>query len=375
MASLSTAERQLLDTLRDKLIPWADGGVPFVLLGAPPKIIGSNAVREEAAEALPTLKGAGLKVHVQVWKEQNLNSMTMPYLGCVVEGEADIVTATTEAMCRSLQISGKRWIVNALAKSFLLTPPKIPVSGGERPHWEMPNPEKAYSKILWMQFHATGISWHFCTTDQGKHWSHPLYFISGTEFLPLSQKLIHEMTLQSQQYLPLVYHYLSILFHYMVRELQAKPALKNQEMNAADFFMRVGRNDDVTHRAIAFIDENLNRHSLSVEQVAAHLQLSSRHLARIFKRDTERSLLTFITEQRMKLACQHLTQSQYSIRKIAGNVGYTTSSSFIKAFLRHFGVSPTAYRIAHQGNVRNGQQVAGLENENSKNFQKERFEK
>ena len=375
MLSLTTAERQLLDVLRDKLIPWADGGAPFILLGAPPKVNGSNRVTEEAGDVLPILKGTGLKVHVQVWREKNLNCMTMPYLGCVVEGEADIITATTAAMCRKLKIPGKRWIINAPAKSFLLTPPKIPVSGGERPHWERPHPENAYSRILWMQFHATGISWHFCTTDQGKHWSHPHYFISGTEFLPLAQKLIHEMTLQSQQYLPLVYHHLSILLHQMVRELLAKPALKSEEINMMDLSVRGASHREITHRAIAFIDENLNKRTLSVDGISAHLQLSSRHLARIFKDDTGSSILAFITERRMQLACQYLTKSQYNIAKIAGNVGYTTSSSFIKVFLRHFGVSPTTYRIAHQRNVRNEQQMADSESENPENIPKEPFGK
>lgn len=362
----------MLDALRDKLIPWADAGAPFVLLGAPPRINGSNRVTEEAADALPILKGKGLKVHVQVWREKNLNCMTMPYLGCVVEGEADIVTATTAAMCRKLKISGRRWIINAPAKSFLLTPPQIPVSGGERPHWERPHPENAYSKILWMQFHATGISWHFCTTDQGKHWSHPHYFISGAEFLPLSQKLIHEMTLQSQQYLPMVYHYLSIILHQMVRGLLALPS--GEEMQVADVATRVGLNNDVANRAIAFIEENINQRTLSVEQVAAHLQLSSRHLARLFKRDTGSSLLACIIERRMKLACQYLTQSQYTIAKIGFHVGYASSSSFVKVFQRHFGVAPTAYRAAHQGNVRNEQRMADSESKKRGNTKKGRFE-
>jgi len=372
MPSLSTAERQLLDTLRDKLIPWADGGASFVLLGAPPQILGSNTVTEETAEALPVLKGTGLKVHVQVWRKKNLNCMTMPYLGCVVEGEADIITATTAAMCRKLKIPGKRWIINAPAKSFLLTPPQIPLSGGERPHWERPHPEKAYSKILWLQFHATGISWHFCTTDQGKHWSHPHYFISGGEFLPLSQKLIQEMRVQSSQYLPVVYHHLSLLLHYMVRGLLAKPSIQNEEMNTR---LYIGQGDDVTKRAIAFIEENLNKHLLSVEEVAAHLQLSSRHLLRIFKRDTGMSVLAFIIERRMEMACEYLLESQYSIAKIAGNIGYATSSSFVKVFIRHFGVSPTAYRTARQGDVRNKQRMADLESEKRRKTKKERFGK
>jgi len=353
MALLNALGRQILEALRTELIPWVSGGAPFVLLGAPPRIIGSNRITEEPAKKLPMLRGRGQKVRVQLWKEENLNSLTIPYLGCVLEGEADIVSGATTSMCRKFNIPGKRWIINAPTKTFLMTPPGVPLSGGFHPHWEGAHPEKAYSRMLWVQFQTTGVCCHFCTSSKGEHWSHPDFFIQGAEFYPLAQKLIQEMTDQPSQYLPLVYHHLSALLHYMVRALLSKPCVSGEHVSLAS--PHIDRGDNMVQQAIAFINTNFNEHTLTVGQIAAHLHISPRHLARLFQQETGTPVIAFVFERRMELACDLLAHSEFNISKVGGLCGYASSSSFVKAFFRHFGVSPTEYRVAQKGNVRRAQ--------------------
>jgi len=346
MPQLDASGRHLLDTLRNSLIPWASDAAPFVLLGAPPRVIGSIRVTEQPGKKLPVLRGRGQKVRVQLWREENLNSMTMPYLGCVVDGEADIVSGVTTSMCRKFNIPGKSWIINAPAKTFLMTPPEVPLSSGFRPHWERAHPEKAYSRILWMQFQTTGACCHFCTSSKGGHWSHPDFFIQSAEFYPLAQKLIHEMTNQPPQYLPLVYYHLSALLHYMVRALLSKPYASGESVSMIS--PHIDRVDNIVQQAISFINTNFNEHTLTVGQVAAHLHISPRHLARLFQQETGTPVITFVFERRMELACDLLAHSEFNIGKVGGLCGYASSSSFVKAFFRHFGVSPTEYRVSQK---------------------------
>jgi len=351
MAPLNAPGRQILEVLRTKLIPWASSGAPFILLDAPPKQIGSNAIIEKPGRKLPLQRGIGQVIRTQAWREDGLNSVSMPYMGCIVDGEADIITGTTTAMCRKLKIPGKRWIVRAPQQSFVMTPPHVPHSGGQRPHWERPHPETAYSRILWMQFHSTGAHCHFCTSDKGEHRTHPVYFIYGTKFLPLAESLISEMSLQSPQYLPLVYLHLSTLFQHMVRGLltkQTKNLTKEPVVTLSNTFSNA---DVLIQQATDFIDQHLYDYPLTVERIAAHLHLSPRHLARLFQREANIPVMQFVTKRRMELACQLLLESQLNVVGVAGHCGYASVSSFIKAFRRHSGTSPSVFRSAHKLDV------------------------
>lgn len=350
MAQLNALGRQILEVLRTKLIPWASSSAPFILLDGPPKLIGSNTIIEQPGKKLPLQRGKGQIIRTQSWPEEGLNSITTPYLGCVVDGEADIITATTTAMCRKLKIPGKRWIIHIPQKGFFMAPPQVPFSKGKI-HWERHHPEAAYSRILWMQFHTSGVSCHFCTSEKGQHRTHPLYFIHGANFLPLAEILIDEMTTQSQQYLPLVYHQLSALLHHMVRSLvvkQTKNILEESTVTPSNTF---GGADILIQQATDFIDQHLYDSPLSVEKIAAHLHLSPRHLARIFQREANIPVMALVTKRRMELACQLLIESQLNVVSVAGHCGYASVSSFIKAFKLHCGIPPTAYRSLHRNNV------------------------
>lgn len=359
MVTLNALGRQILESIETQLIPWVSERPPFVLLNTPPKTLGDVKIIERPSEKLPSQRGTGLRMRVQSWPEENLNALGVPYMGCVVDGEGDIVTGTTTMMCRRLKIPGKRWVVTARQKTMFIAPPNLPLSSGDRPHWERPHPESAYSRMLWFQFHGNGVDCHFCTSEDGKHWSHPHYFIYGTEFLPLAQSLIREMMEMESQYQPLLYSNLNSLFHYMLRGLLLRPG--EEGVKAVDLSSTVsppGDSELIVQEAIDFISKNLNARPLTVEKIAQHLHFSARHLSRVFRRDTGMTVMEFVAKRRMEYACQLLLESQFNISKIGGTCGYKTASSFVKAFQRHFGCSPSSYRATRGEIVRPEQQMA-----------------
>jgi len=353
MKLLTATHRQLLETLRGQLIPWANSGAPFVLLGAPPRVIGSNQMSERPGKALPLKHGNGRIVREQYWFDQNMNSTSVPYFGCVTEGEADLVVGTTTAMCRKMKIHGKRWIIQMPKGSFFLLPPGTPFCGGGDIHWERPHREKAYSRILWMHIHESGGNCHFSTSSKGKLWMHPYLFVHSPQLFPIAHSLINEVQAESPQYISMLYHLLGLLLNHMTRSVLMTPKRQEltEDISPGPNFQQHESVDDLVQRAALYIGENLKDNLLSVERIAAQLHLSPMHLNRIFQRELNSPVKAFVTKRRMELGSKLLQESSFNINQIRNFCGYAHSSSFIKAFMRHFGVSPTEYRSRYQSDV------------------------
>jgi transcriptional regulator GlxA family with amidase domain len=84
--------------------------------------------------------------------------------------------------------------------------------------------------------------------------------------------------------------------------------------------------------------------SRKVHELALECNLSESHLRHLFKQRTGLGLGRLLTEQRMRLATDFLEHTSLSIKEIACSVGYEHTSSFIRAFERHFGQAPNCYR-------------------------------
>ncbi|HEY1526200.1 MAG TPA: helix-turn-helix transcriptional regulator [Candidatus Angelobacter sp.] len=81
-----------------------------------------------------------------------------------------------------------------------------------------------------------------------------------------------------------------------------------------------------------------------IHELALECNLSESHLQHLFKQGTGLGLGRLISEQRMRRAADLLAQTNMNIKEIAWTVGYEHTSSFSRAFERHFGESPRAFR-------------------------------
>ena len=349
MRYLSAPARQLLNVITRQLIPWASSGSGFVSLDAPPEAIGANNIIEQPGKALPLKTDRyGGTIGRRSWEEENLNSMAIPYLGCVVEGEADIVVGTTTAMCRKMKIPGKRWIIQMPKGNFFLLPPGVPISQGLAPHWKRPHPEKAYSHIFWMQIHDAGGSCHFSTTQNGKLLPHPHTFVYSKHLLPLAQTILDEMSAKSPHYISMIYLHLAILFNHMARSLENESKHADQEKSTFHRFAVAPIHSDLqVQRAVDYIDENMNNTALSAEKIALHVRLSVAHLNRLFHRQLDMPVMRFVWQRRLELGRQLLLNSSYNVMQIGFRCGYAHTSSFVEAFIRNYGVSPVRFRDSH----------------------------
>lgn len=78
--------------------------------------------------------------------------------------------------------------------------------------------------------------------------------------------------------------------------------------------------------------------------LAIECNLSQSHLQHLFKQGTGLGLGRLLAEQKMKRAADFLAHTNMSIKEIASTVGYEHTSSFTRAFERHFRQSPRRYR-------------------------------
>lgn len=84
----------------------------------------------------------------------------------------------------------------------------------------------------------------------------------------------------------------------------------------------------------------------SVEGLAAHLGITSRHLRRIFLAEHGVSPLQYLQTRRLLLAKALLTDSALPVQDVAYAAGFASLRRFNAAFLAHYRLQPTALRRA-----------------------------
>ncbi|HEY9109365.1 MAG TPA: Ada metal-binding domain-containing protein [Roseateles sp.] len=82
----------------------------------------------------------------------------------------------------------------------------------------------------------------------------------------------------------------------------------------------------------------------SVEDLAKHLGITSRHLRRIFQAEHGVSPLQYLQTRRLLLAKALLTDSQLPVQDVAFAAGFASLRRFNAAFIEHYRLQPTALR-------------------------------
>ncbi len=85
-------------------------------------------------------------------------------------------------------------------------------------------------------------------------------------------------------------------------------------------------------------------YKLSLDFLARHMHISREYLSRYFKKHMGKTISEYLTEVRIEKAKQMLKNTSHPIGDICEHCGYSSISSFQKAFKKAMGVSPSMYR-------------------------------
>lgn len=103
------------------------------------------------------------------------------------------------------------------------------------------------------------------------------------------------------------------------------------------------RTKDAVELAEFYIMQHLTE-NLSLEEVAAEACVSPTHLTRLFKKRHQMGVVDFVTEKKMALAEELMTQENLTVSYIASKLGYSNYSYFTKVFKKYTGKTPTEYK-------------------------------
>ena len=89
---------------------------------------------------------------------------------------------------------------------------------------------------------------------------------------------------------------------------------------------------------------------LSLDTVCSELGVSNSYFSSVFKKETGKSFITYLTDYRMDHAANLILETNEKSYKIAEQVGYQDANYFSYVFKKRFGMSPSKYRTEHTNN-------------------------
>jgi two-component system response regulator YesN len=106
------------------------------------------------------------------------------------------------------------------------------------------------------------------------------------------------------------------------------------------------KDDPVIGEIIEYIRKNYSDPDLSMGTIADMYNMSAANLSLTYKEHTGMYPSEYLLLRRMEKAKELLTETELSIQDIGASVGYHDSSSFIRRFKKHMGITPAKYRNA-----------------------------
>ncbi len=92
-----------------------------------------------------------------------------------------------------------------------------------------------------------------------------------------------------------------------------------------------------------YVQEHYQEH-LSLDEISEHVGFNASYFATLFRKETNRTVVDYITEVRIKQARELLRTTRMTVQEICEAVGYRDGKYFLKTFKKETGVSPNEYR-------------------------------
>lgn len=107
------------------------------------------------------------------------------------------------------------------------------------------------------------------------------------------------------------------------------------------------RQSEIVGSIIKIIQDNYLNRDFSIITVSESLGMSASYLGKVFKRATGESFSRYVLNERMKVACTKLAETDEPIDSIVYSVGFGDTPYFYKLFKQVNGCTPAKYREEH----------------------------
>lgn len=111
--------------------------------------------------------------------------------------------------------------------------------------------------------------------------------------------------------------------------------------------LKTARNS-TSHRLVTeaqlLVREKYMDTSISLDVVCSILGVSNSYFSSVFKKETGKSFISYLTDYRMDIAEELILSGETKSYKVAEKVGYLDANYFSYVFKKRFGVSPSKYR-------------------------------
>ena len=123
---------------------------------------------------------------------------------------------------------------------------------------------------------------------------------------------------------------------YCVNMLQAAIDIRDEKSES--------QGTSAMRKVLDYIDQNCYNESISLNEVAAAVDMSANYLSAIFSQNMQKTFVEYITGKRMERAKKLLRETDKSSGEIAQEVGYKDPHYFSYVFKKNLGCSPREYR-------------------------------
>lgn len=100
-------------------------------------------------------------------------------------------------------------------------------------------------------------------------------------------------------------------------------------------------------KAMEYVQEHYSDRNVTIESVCRELGVSAAYFSTIFKKETGKTFISFLTDYRMEKAVELLMTTNDKTYIIAEKVGYADPNYFSYAFKKQYSMSPSKYRTAN----------------------------
>ena len=117
-----------------------------------------------------------------------------------------------------------------------------------------------------------------------------------------------------------------------------------EELHAAMEKTSLSGEEQLVVDATRYVEENISRPDLSVEEMARQMRMSRAHLYKNLMAACGKTPIEFIRAIRLKRATELLKDPRYNISEVAYQVGFNSPRYFSKYFSEAYGMTPSAYQ-------------------------------